>query len=302
MHKLDRNNFSDAKRFAGLLLESLGEATVVAAFFADGMRHADKLNTGNWNLNLDLDGKFLRFNTGQVYCVEAKYSQLLVLCLKDHIPEELYECNDNFYYHWEMDGKYFHSHELTTAEDALARVPGSVGVMIKRNPEKVLPQLLLANSAFIEYAIKHTTIWPQSRTAHSIGAVDYLSFLAGKDLPNPDYALQALEKNEEIGSKTAQSLSDAELKSRISHGLKKPKKITSASTTFIRNPYVAEMAKRQANGICYDCKKQAPFVSKVSGEPYLEVHHTIPLADGGPDTLDNVVALCPNCHRKRHYG
>ena len=24
------------------------------------------------------------------------------------------------------------------------------------------------------------------------------------------------------------------------------------------------------------------------------------LADGGSDTMDNVVALCPNCHRKVH--
>jgi len=30
------------------------------------------------------------------------------------------------------------------------------------------------------------------------------------------------------------------------------------------------------------------------------VHHIIPLADGGPDTLENVAALCPNCHRKMH--
>jgi 5-methylcytosine-specific restriction protein A len=26
------------------------------------------------------------------------------------------------------------------------------------------------------------------------------------------------------------------------------------------------------------------------------------LRDGGSDTINNVIALCPNCHRKRHYG
>ena len=36
------------------------------------------------------------------------------------------------------------------------------------------------------------------------------------------------------------------------------------------------------------------------GEPYLEAHHVIRLADGGKDTIDNVVAICPNCHRKVH--
>ncbi|WP_409033890.1 HNH endonuclease [Pseudomonas sp. JUb42] len=26
------------------------------------------------------------------------------------------------------------------------------------------------------------------------------------------------------------------------------------------------------------------------------------IADGGLDTLENAVALCPNCHRASHYG
>ncbi|MFM0350878.1 HNH endonuclease [Paraburkholderia sp. RL17-347-BIC-D] len=28
----------------------------------------------------------------------------------------------------------------------------------------------------------------------------------------------------------------------------------------------------------------------------------MPLAQGGPDTVANAIALCPNCHRERHYG
>lgn len=34
--------------------------------------------------------------------------------------------------------------------------------------------------------------------------------------------------------------------------------------------------------------------------PFLEVHHVKWLAKGGSDTVNNVVALCPNCHRKMH--
>ncbi len=37
------------------------------------------------------------------------------------------------------------------------------------------------------------------------------------------------------------------------------------------------------------------------GSP-LEVHHVIRLADGGSDTINNSVALCPNCHRELHFG
>ena len=30
--------------------------------------------------------------------------------------------------------------------------------------------------------------------------------------------------------------------------------------------------------------------------PYLEVHHVIQWVDSGPDTPENCVAVCPNCH------
>ncbi|SFB88291.1 HNH endonuclease [Marinospirillum celere] len=50
------------------------------------------------------------------------------------------------------------------------------------------------------------------------------------------------------------------------------------------------------------CGTPAPFNRKSDGTPYLEVHHKTPLALGGEDTVENAIALCPNCHRKAHYG
>ncbi|HDY7447493.1 TPA: HNH endonuclease [Vibrio vulnificus] len=49
-------------------------------------------------------------------------------------------------------------------------------------------------------------------------------------------------------------------------------------------------------------KTKAPFIKRSNGEPYLEVHHIIPLSQGGLDSLENVISLCPNCHRKIHFG
>jgi len=37
-------------------------------------------------------------------------------------------------------------------------------------------------------------------------------------------------------------------------------------------------------------------------QPFLEVHHIKPLAEDGADMLFSAVALCPNCHRRCHYG
>jgi 5-methylcytosine-specific restriction enzyme A len=57
----------------------------------------------------------------------------------------------------------------------------------------------------------------------------------------------------------------------------------------------------KANGVCECCEANAPF-SKDDDVPYLEVHHVVHLANDGPDTTSNAVAVCPNCHRALHLA
>lgn len=78
-----------------------------------------------------------------------------------------------------------------------------------------------------------------------------------------------------------------------------PKKKSVTVQQVARDPYIAEYAKRRANGMCQLCMKPAPF-NKANGNPYLESHHIIWLSEGGEDSIENTVALCPNCHRKMH--
>ena len=71
---------------------------------------------------------------------------------------------------------------------------------------------------------------------------------------------------------------------------------------YSRNSAIRKLALLRADdGKCEACRHEAPFIDK-NGEPFLEVHHIIPLSLNGEDELDNVAALCPNCHRKMHYG
>lgn len=80
-----------------------------------------------------------------------------------------------------------------------------------------------------------------------------------------------------------------------------PHRISATSELFLRDPRVRAWVLSIAKGICECCCRPAPFC-KQDGQPYLEVHHFIRLADGGSDTIDNTVAVCPNCHRQLHYG
>lgn len=66
-----------------------------------------------------------------------------------------------------------------------------------------------------------------------------------------------------------------------------------------RDEFVAVYTKKRAKGVCQLCNQPAPFRDK-QGNPYLESHHIVWLSNGGEDTIENSVALCPNCHKKMH--
>lgn len=113
-------------------------------------------------------------------------------------------------------------------------------------------------------------------------------------LPEPLILKKQIQKQ-----KQARKLSDEELEKRAMYSKKGVGTRQVSSTTYERNEYVSELAKRRAIGICQLCEQPAPFKDK-KGEPFLESHHIVWLSKGGDDTIENTVALCPNCHRKMH--
>ncbi|QEO47563.1 hypothetical protein F0315_15150 [Vibrio cholerae] len=124
--------------------------------------------------------------------------------------------------------------------------------------------------------------------------------------PKPfQVSLQSYSSLEEsLEKQIAKSLksTSSERKERIKLSNGKSKRVNVVTTYFIRDPDVIVETLVRANGICEKCKNKAPFVRKKDKSPYLEVHHIIPLAEGGDDLLENTIALCPNCHRNAHFG
>lgn len=97
-------------------------------------------------------------------------------------------------------------------------------------------------------------------------------------------------------------LSSEERRRRLAQAPRKPEQVKTERTEFRRNlDVIAEVLVRAA-GICEKCNHPAPFLRAKDHTPYLEVHHRIRLVDGGDDTVENAVALCPNCHRQEHCG
>ena len=70
---------------------------------------------------------------------------------------------------------------------------------------------------------------------------------------------------------------------------------------------VKEMAKIKEWYICEMNNKHITFSSKSNGKNYVEAHHLIPFSERDNyelsiDVIENIVCLCPNCHREIHLA
>lgn len=108
---------------------------------------------------------------------------------------------------------------------------------------------------------------------------------------------------DEIEQKTSEAIKNFRKKPDLPPpaGTLQPQQRKQSVIQYARDPEIRAWVLERAGGRCELCSNKAPFV-KEDGAPFLEVHHITQLSHGGPDTLENTVALCPNCHRHLHYG
>lgn len=128
--------------------------------------------------------------------------------------------------------------------------------------------------------------------------------LRKRDVLNMSTSMTMKEYDKQLSKEVAfsSSLSSQERLRRIALQLREPQRIKVITTQYKRSSDVIVEALLRANGVCEICGNSAPFKKASDGSPYLEVHHVLPLSQGGADILENVLAICPNCHRKEHFG
>lgn len=76
---------------------------------------------------------------------------------------------------------------------------------------------------------------------------------------------------------------------------------------YKRNLLEVRKAKKFASYICEYDNNHVTFLNNYENKPYIEAHHLIPMATQGLfqyniDFADNIIRLCPNCHRRIYYG
>lgn len=308
MAKIDRNSSQDAKRVFEKLLPDSETRSKVEDFLGNAIGFADTLNSEKWNLNLDLNGNFIRFNVGHEYCIEIISQRILILCDRLTLKPLIENKSIPVVFRGHIGREIYQDENIDKVPDCLAKTKNSIGCILKTSDiYDNIDFFQQSNFDFIKSAIK-THQLPQMRLSHSKGAIEYLSDKLIKTLDNPIYektdlpTLTSFIENEEFKIKKAKGLSRQKRKELLEKSDPKPTRTIVSQIVFNRNQYVVAEVLDRANGICEKCKKPAPFIKDNDKKPYLEVHHKVPLAEGGDDTVENAIALCPNCHRHAHYG
>lgn len=118
------------------------------------------------------------------------------------------------------------------------------------------------------------------------------------------FRLVPVEAEEQRGDFETELTADhSELRRRAFAAAGPAREVTTGGATsfYVRSATVRAYVLDRASGRCEGCNTLAPFVTP-AGTPYLEPHHIRRLTDGGLDDPRHMAALCPNCHRRVHYG
>lgn len=107
---------------------------------------------------------------------------------------------------------------------------------------------------------------------------------------------------DELGRQLARSVDPAKIIAKAKLRTGPPLRRIRQISDFVRDPYIVAAALARAQDQCEmpDCNSRL-FI-RDDDRSYLEVHHIVPLGEGGDDTLINAAALCPSCHRELHFG
>jgi hypothetical protein len=143
--------------------------------------------------------------------------------------------------------------------------------LFKRNPAN-MTGLIQSSHEYLKYM-------PVDKNTSSLlnPILDFTSKFSSNelDVPNPMLHLGTTNRQEYAESRIQNS------------GLSEPKKATKRSVSETKKKYVAA----QQNWRCGHCDKQLPA--------WFEVDHKIRLEHGGSNHIDNLVALCRDCHGEK---
>lgn len=134
-----------------------------------------------------------------------------------------------------------------------------------------------------------------------------------KELSKPVSSIDGDDERDYI--ETVDSIKEENINDKVSVGAHKviPLAVTRGTVgrKFKINPILGKIAIKKADYKCEGNIQHETFLSKRTGKQFMEGHHLIPVGfqidiwnkyGVNVDCVENIVSLCPNCHRAIHYG
>ncbi len=189
-----RDSIEDSERLVEAFIPDKEARETLIDFLADMIVYAHSSDPGNWNLNLDKEGGFLRFNVGQEVCVHISPHDVLIVSLKDSVQKTIADQPVDM----EFRGYLGKARKITRLlenvpewPDFLTKVSSSIGCSFRHEHIiAYLPFFRKSVPEFIDVAVRKTKISSGMKNAHSVGSIKYISKVTHRDIPNPDYTLE----------------------------------------------------------------------------------------------------------------
>jgi 5-methylcytosine-specific restriction protein A len=256
---------------------------------------------------------------------KGNISEIPWICIFDrHITES---AESGFYLVYllraDLSGFYLSLNQGWTQYEKAFKPKSTAKIVIEKNAKKLKESLkTLAGFSFNKIDLKGDSDLAKGYELGNICSVYY----DRNSLPKSDVLISDLQKligsYRELKSLVGNNILDIDLvldeeefQERAQSGkvripkkgkISKKKKVNgSTSSTWWRDPDMGFTAISNANFKCENDPNHETFISAVTLKQFVEAHHLLPMEfqdefEASIDVPENIISLCPNCHRAFH--
>jgi 5-methylcytosine-specific restriction protein A len=200
------------------------------------------------------------------------------------------------------DGVFWYTGEGQVGDMKMAA--GNKAILEHAHNRKIIHAFEYTKKAYVRYIGTAECLGYHEESRPDREGDDRVAFVFHLDIDSLGVANGVSEPSSTYGAKNVKILKKKSIKELRKAALDPVSKSASSKekreVAYYRSQALKFYVSARSKGFCEGCGEKAPFNTKDG--PFLECHHVHRLADGGPDHPKNVVALCPNCHRRAHYA
>lgn len=200
------------------------------------------------------------------------------------------------------DGLFWYTGEGQTGD--MKMISGNKALSEQAQNEKTIHVFEYTKKAYVRYIGSAECLGYHEEIRSDRDGNDRIAIVFHLDINSVEIKNSISEPRALYGAKSVENLNKKSIKELRNASLEFVAKSASVKekkeVAYYRSQALKFYVVGRSKGICEGCGDKAPF--KTKNGPFLECHHVHRLADGGPDHPENVVALCPNCHRRAHYA